>query len=77
MPDIPDVPEYGTPIKRKWTPPGSVVFDREALLADIREGVMFQQALQDKYGLTRLRIKEIASEVGLVVGRNDRRAMAL
>ena len=77
MPDIPEVPEYGTPIKRKWTPPGSVVFDRDALLADIREGVMFQQALQDKYGLTRLRIKEIACEAGLVVGRNDRRAMAL
>jgi hypothetical protein len=77
QPDIPDVPEYGTPIKRKWTPPGSVVFDREALLADIRAGVMLQQEIQDKYSLTRVRIKQIASEVGLVVGRNDRRAMAI
>jgi hypothetical protein len=76
QPDVPDVPEYGIQIKRKWTPP-KTDFDREALLADIRAGVMLQQEIQDKYGLTRVRIKEIASEAGLVVGRNDRRAMAI
>jgi hypothetical protein len=79
MPDIPEEPEYDFGFvekKRKWTPP-KTDFDREALLADIREGVMLQQALQDKYGLTRVRIKQIASEVGLVVGRNDRRALAI
>jgi hypothetical protein len=74
------VPEYDFGLvekKRKWTPPNSVVFDREALLADIRAGVMLQQEIQDKYRLTRVRIKQIASEAGLVVGRNNRRAMAL
>jgi hypothetical protein len=76
-PDIPEEHEFGQEKKpRTWTPPKQD-FDREGLLADIRAGVMLQQDLQLKYGLTRNRIKDIASKVGLVVGRNDRRALAL
>lgn len=77
LPDIPEEREIGSQKKtRKWTPPRQD-FDREGLLADIRDGILLQQELQDKYGLTRVRIKEIASKVGLAVGRNERRAMAL
>ena len=76
-PDIAEEREFGLDKKeRKWTPPKQD-FDREGLLADIRGGVMLQQELQDKYGLTRNRIKDIAGRAGLLVGRNERRAMAI
>ena len=76
MPDIPEEFEFNDLKRRTWTKP-KTDFDRDGLLTDIREGVLLQQELIDKYGLTRVRIKQIASEVGLVVGRNDRRALAL
>ena len=67
QPDIPDVPEYAVE-KRKWTPP-KTDFDRAGLVLDLQAGVLLQQELMSKYGLTRVCVQSVAQEIGVAVGR--------
>jgi hypothetical protein len=66
-PDTPPEFEFAYE-KRKWTPPKTDI-DREGLIADLQAGVLLQQELMEKYGITRLRVQSIAEEIGVAIGR--------
>ena len=40
-------------------------YDRRALVEDLRSGTMTQQAIADRYNLSRIRVIEIAKQEGL------------